>query len=57
MDGRNIYDPRDVRDRGFKYVGVGRSFEAAAPWAMQELVVREAVEEAQPERAGAENDA
>ncbi|NNE44550.1 MAG: UDP-glucose/GDP-mannose dehydrogenase family protein, partial [Gemmatimonadetes bacterium] len=57
VDGRNIYDPRNVRDYGFQYVGVGRSFEASAPWAMQDVVVREAVEQSQPEGAGAEKDA
>jgi UDPglucose 6-dehydrogenase len=56
VDGRNIYDPRDVRARGFQYVGVGRSFEASAPWAMADVVVRDAAA-AQPEQAAAENDA
>jgi UDPglucose 6-dehydrogenase len=44
VDGRNIYDPRDVRRMGFQYVGVGRSFEASAPWAMEDVVVRRAAE-------------
>ncbi|MGQ0722256.1 MAG: UDP-glucose dehydrogenase family protein [Candidatus Eiseniibacteriota bacterium] len=44
VDGRNIYDPRDVRDAGFEYVGVGRSVEASAPWAMEDVLIRDAVE-------------
>jgi UDPglucose 6-dehydrogenase len=54
VDGRNIYDPRNVRELGFDYVGMGRSFEASAPWAMHDVVVQEAVERIQPEQAGAE---
>jgi UDPglucose 6-dehydrogenase len=44
VDGRNIYDPREVRRMGYQYVGVGRSFEASAPWAMEDVVVRKAAE-------------
>ncbi|MBZ0267502.1 UDP-glucose/GDP-mannose dehydrogenase family protein [bacterium] len=40
MDCRNIYDPRELKDHGFAYSGVGRSFEAAAPWAMEDVLVR-----------------
>jgi hypothetical protein len=29
---------------GYQYVGVGRSFEASAPWAMEDVVVRKAAE-------------
>jgi UDPglucose 6-dehydrogenase len=47
VDGRNIYDPRDVRNKGFQYLGVGRSFEASAPWAMEDVVVRKAAEREQ----------
>ena len=24
IDGRNIYDPKELRDLGFKYMGIGR---------------------------------
>jgi UDPglucose 6-dehydrogenase len=41
VDCRNIYDPREMRQRGYDYVGVGRSFEASAPWAMQSVLVRD----------------
>jgi hypothetical protein len=41
MDCRNIYDPRELREAGFAYAGVGRSFEAAAPWAMEDVLVRQ----------------
>jgi UDPglucose 6-dehydrogenase len=41
VDCRNIYDPRDVRKHGFLHSAVGRSFEAAAPWAMEDVVIRE----------------
>jgi len=40
MDCRNIYDPRELQQHGFSYAGVGRSFEAAAPWAMEDVLVR-----------------
>ena len=25
VDGRNVYDPKEMRDYGFKYGGVGRA--------------------------------
>ena len=24
IDGRNIYDPKEMSDLGFKYIGIGR---------------------------------
>src|SRR3989339_1522310 len=27
VDGRNIYDPREMRDSGFRYIGIGRTSE------------------------------
>lgn len=47
VDCRNVYDPREVRGFGFAHAGVGRSVEAAAPWALEEVVVHD------EERAGA----
>jgi UDPglucose 6-dehydrogenase len=41
VDCRNVYDPREIRAYGFGYCGVGRSFEATAPWALQEVVVHD----------------
>ena len=41
VDCRNIYDPREVKKLGFEHIAVGRSFEASAPWAMDEMLVRE----------------
>ena len=41
VDCRNIYDPRDVTARGFRYAGVGRSYEANAPWILEDVVRRE----------------
>jgi len=41
MDCRNVYDPRELGKLGFQYAGVGRSVEATAPWAIEEVVVRE----------------
>ncbi|MEZ5064382.1 MAG: UDP-glucose/GDP-mannose dehydrogenase family protein [bacterium] len=41
VDCRNIYDPRYVRGFGFSHAAVGRSFEATAPWAMEDVVVRQ----------------
>ena len=41
VDCRNVYDPREVRDQGFQYTGVGRSYEASAPWAMDDVLIRE----------------
>jgi UDPglucose 6-dehydrogenase len=41
VDCRNVYDPREIRGFGFSYAGVGRSFEATAPWALEEVVVHE----------------
>jgi UDPglucose 6-dehydrogenase len=41
VDCRNVYEPRDVREQGFDYTGVGRSVEASAPWAMDDVLVRE----------------
>jgi UDPglucose 6-dehydrogenase len=41
VDCRNIYDPREVRKFGFAHTAVGRSFESAAPWAMEDVVIRE----------------
>ena len=41
MDCRNVYDPRELRDMGFRHAGVGRSVEATSPWAMEEVVVRD----------------
>jgi UDPglucose 6-dehydrogenase len=25
LDGRNVYDPQELRDLGFEYAGVGRT--------------------------------
>ncbi len=41
VDCRNVYDPREIRDQGFQYTGVGRSYEASAPWAMDDVLIRE----------------
>jgi UDPglucose 6-dehydrogenase len=41
VDCRNVYDPRDIHEAGFDYVGVGRTFAAASPWIMEEVVKRE----------------
>jgi UDPglucose 6-dehydrogenase len=41
MDCRNVYDPRELGNLGFKHAGVGRSVEATAPWAMEEVIIRE----------------
>jgi UDPglucose 6-dehydrogenase len=41
VDCRNVYEPREVRKHGFDYAGVGRSYEAGAPWAMGDVLVRE----------------
>ncbi|GJM44829.1 MAG: UDP-glucose 6-dehydrogenase [Gemmatimonadota bacterium] len=41
LDCRNIYNPRDMKQHGFRHVGVGRSFEASAPWAMDDVLIRE----------------
>ena len=40
VDCRNIYDPREVHGHGFKHAAVGRSLEAAAPWKLEDVVVR-----------------
>jgi UDPglucose 6-dehydrogenase len=56
QDCRNIYDPRELRDHGFTYSGVGRSFEAAAPWAMEDVLVRESSDSVpQPEAVSERN--
>lgn len=39
VDGRNLFDPRYVRERGFTYCGVGRGEHIALP-ARQELALR-----------------
>ena len=39
VDCRNVYDPRELRKLGMAHVGVGWSFEAAAPWAFEEIIV------------------
>ena len=41
VDCRNVYDPRDVHKHGFQHTGVGRSFEASAPWKLEDVVVRD----------------
>ena len=41
VDCRNIYDPRYARGFGFEHAAVGRSVEATAPWAMEDVVVHE----------------
>ncbi len=40
VDCRNIYDPREVHDHGFRHAAVGRSLEAAAPWKLEDVVIR-----------------
>jgi UDPglucose 6-dehydrogenase len=32
LDGRNIYDPRRMRDLGFAYRGMGRGYNAGSEW-------------------------
>jgi UDPglucose 6-dehydrogenase len=39
VDCRNVYDPREMRKLGIAHAGVGWSFEAAAPWAFEEIIV------------------
>ncbi len=41
VDCRNVYDPREVKSFGFVHSGVGRSVEATAPWALEEIVVHD----------------
>jgi UDPglucose 6-dehydrogenase len=41
VDCRNVYDPRDVHAQDFLYTGVGRSYEASAPWKLEDVVVRD----------------
>jgi hypothetical protein len=41
VDCRNVYDPRDVHKHGFQHMGVGRSYEASAPWKLEDVVVRD----------------
>jgi UDPglucose 6-dehydrogenase len=48
MDCRNVYDPRDVHAHSFQYAGVGRSLGAAAPWTLEDVVVRPGSDEAIP---------
>ena len=40
VDCRNIYDPREVHGHGFKHSAVGRSLVAAAPWKLEDVIVR-----------------
>jgi hypothetical protein len=39
VDCRNVYDPRELREVGIAHAGVGWSYEAAAPWALEEIIV------------------
>jgi UDPglucose 6-dehydrogenase len=41
VDCRNVYDPREVHAQGFRHTAVGRSLEAAAPWKLEDVVVRD----------------
>ena len=41
VDCRNVYDPLEIREQGFEYTGVGRSIAASAPWAMDDVLIRE----------------
>jgi UDPglucose 6-dehydrogenase len=41
VDGRNIYEPREVRKHGFAYAGVGRSYDASVSGVMDSVVRRE----------------
>ena len=48
VDCRNIYDPREVTDHGFRHTAVGRSLEATAPWKLEDVIVRAGSDEAVP---------
>ncbi|MFN8177958.1 MAG: UDP-glucose/GDP-mannose dehydrogenase family protein [bacterium] len=41
VDCRNVYDPREIHAHGFRHMGVGRSFEASAPWKLEDVIVRD----------------
>jgi UDPglucose 6-dehydrogenase len=57
VDCRNIYNPRKVREYGFAHAGVGRSYDAAAPWIMEDVVRRESSDSIeQPASIGWEKD-
>jgi UDPglucose 6-dehydrogenase len=48
VDCRNVYDPRDVHAHRFRHAAVGRSLEAAAPWKLEDVVIRGSSDEALP---------